>query len=120
MGYDINDQKILIAQMLNFKDKQDTYTVPFVKKHVMPRTWWMSCDDQPPYLKQLALKMFLVVPHSTSFDYNENNNNEDGYEKIFETQIPNHEVYVLIEDNVDLTNAIFLNNKEEEEDEIYN
>ncbi|PKB94031.1 hypothetical protein RhiirA5_439727 [Rhizophagus irregularis] len=184
MGYDINDQEILIAQMLNFKDKQGTYAVPFVKKCVMPRTWWMSCDDQPPYLKQLALKMFSVVPHSAScermfsalgwlygkkrttldintveamakirhfyqnnsklissekthtdnevqkmvnesfffdeVDYNEDNNNEDGYEEIFETQIPNHEVYVLIEDNVDLTNAIFLNNEEEEEDEIYN
>ncbi|CAB4378047.1 unnamed protein product [Rhizophagus irregularis] len=47
-------------------------------------------------------------------DYNEDNNNEDGYEEIFETQIPNHEVYVLIENNVDLTNAIFLNNEEEE------
>jgi hypothetical protein len=184
MGYDINDQEILIAQMLNFKDKQGTYAVPFVKKRVTPRTWWMSCDDQPPYLKQLALKMFSVVPHSAScermfsalgwlygkkrttldintveamakirhfyqnnsklissekthtdnevqkmvnesfffdeVDYNEDNNNEDGYEEIFETQIPNHEVYVLIEDNVDLTNAIFLNNEEEEEDEIYN
>ncbi|CAB4480995.1 unnamed protein product [Rhizophagus irregularis] len=184
MGYDINDQEILIAQMLNFKDKQGTYAVPFVKKRVMPRTWWMSCDDQPPYLKQLALKMSSVVPHSAScermfsalgwlygkkrttldintveamakichfyqnnsklissekthtnnevqkmvnesfffdeVDYNEDNNNEDGYEEIFETQIPNHEVYVLIEDNVDLTNAIFLNNEEEKEDEIYN
>ncbi|CAB5330477.1 unnamed protein product [Rhizophagus irregularis] len=142
MGYDINDQEILIAQMLNFKDKQSTYAVLFVKKCVTPRTWWMLCDDQPSYLKQLALKMFsnnskLISSEKThtdnevqkmvneSFffdevDYNEDNNNEDGYEEIFETQIPNHEVYVLIEDNVDLTNAIFLNNKEKEEDEIYN
>ncbi|RGB32743.1 hypothetical protein C1646_762553 [Rhizophagus diaphanus] len=50
-------------------------------------------------------------------DYNKDNNNEDGYKKIFETQILNYEVYVLIEDNVDFTNAIFLNNKEEEKDE---
>ena len=25
MGYNINDQEILVAQMLNFKDKQGTY-----------------------------------------------------------------------------------------------
>jgi hypothetical protein len=66
MGYNVNDQEIFIAQMLNFKDKQGTYATPFVSNHVMPRTWWMSCDDQFPYLKQLALKMFAVVPHSAS------------------------------------------------------
>ena len=26
----------------------------------------MSCNDQPPYLKQLVLKMFAITPHSTS------------------------------------------------------
>src|SRR5437868_4296067 len=66
MRYNINDQEILVAQMLNFKDKQDTYTTPFAQNRVKPRTWWMSCDDQPPYLKQLALKMFAITSHSAS------------------------------------------------------
>jgi hypothetical protein len=180
MGYNVNDQEILITQMLNFKDKQGTYATPFVSNHVTPRTWWMSCDDQLPYLKQLALKMFAVVPHSASCErifsalgwlyrkkrttldiktvkamakihhFYQNNskinssekthtdneiqrlvdesfffvdedggndgesNNEDGYEEFFETEIPNHVVYVLIEDNVDLTNAIFSNEIEDE------
>jgi hypothetical protein len=39
MGYNVNDQEILIAQMLNFKDKQGTYATPFVSNHVTPRTW---------------------------------------------------------------------------------
>ena len=26
----------------------------------------MSCDDQPSYLKQLALKMFAIIPYSAS------------------------------------------------------
>ncbi|CAB4480722.1 unnamed protein product [Rhizophagus irregularis] len=97
MGYDINDQEILIAQMLNFKDKQE-------KTHT---------DNE---VQKMVNESFFF----DEVDYNEDNNNEDGYEEIFETQIPNHEVYVLIEDNVDLTNAIFLNNEEEEENEIYN
>ncbi|RGB40907.1 hypothetical protein C1646_752786 [Rhizophagus diaphanus] len=97
MGYDINDQEILIAQMLNFKDKQE-------KTHT---------DNE---VQKMVNESFFF----DEVDYNEDNNNEDGYEEIFETQIPNHEVYVLIEDNVNLINAIFLNNEEEEEDEIYN
>jgi hypothetical protein len=143
----------------------------------------MSCNNQPPYLKQLALKMFAVVLHSASCERmfsvlgwlygkkkttldiniieamvkichfyqnnsnlnssekvytdneiqklvgesfffvdeegcnNEDNNNEDGYEEFFETPIPNHDVYVLIENNVD-SNAIFSNNTNEVKDEI--
>jgi hypothetical protein len=38
MGYDVNEQEILIVQMLNFKDKQGTYATPFAKKCVTPRT----------------------------------------------------------------------------------
>ena len=181
MGYNINDQKILVAQMLNFKDKQGTYATPFAQNRVKPRTWWMSCDDQPPYLKQLALKMFAITPYSASCErmfsalgwyygkkrttldintvesmakirhyYYQNNSkhdasekietdnkvqklvdesffeneddcndedNEKGYEELFELEIPSYEVYVLIENNVDLTNKIFLNNNGIEEDE---
>ena len=64
MGHNIDEQEILVAQMLNFKAKEGTYATPFVKNRVTPRTWWMSCEDQPPYVKQLALKMFAVIPHS--------------------------------------------------------
>jgi hypothetical protein len=180
IGYNVNDQEILIAQMLNFKDKQGTYATPFVSNHIMSHIWWMSCNDQLPYLKQLALKMFAVVLHSalceriffalgwlyrkkrTTLDIktvkamakirhfyqnnfkinslekahtdneiqrlvnksfffvdedggnNRESNNKDGYEKFFETKIPNYVVYVLIENNVDLTNAIFSNEIEDE------
>ena len=191
MEYNMHEREILVAQMLNFKAKQGTYKTPFIKTFVTPRTWWMSCEDQPPYLKDLALKMFAITPHSAScermfsvlgwlygkrrtnldvdtiesmakirhfyqnnirlkltflkeqtdeefhnlvdlvdksvfFEDEDNNNDnenndEDGYEEVIESQIPNHEVYVLIEDNVDLTNSIFLENnneinEEEEED----
>lgn len=167
MGYNINDQEILITQMLNFKAKQGTYSTAFVKNRVTPCTWWMSCEDQPPFLRNLALKIFAVTPHSASCERmfsvlgwlygkkrttldtntiesiakvrhfyqnnmrfaesnsrqdsediqklidesalfeNENNNNdhegEDGYEEYFEeVEIPNHDVYVIIEEYVDL------------------
>ena len=67
MGYSAEDQEILVAQMLNFKEKQGTYATPFTRTYrITPRTWWMSCDDQPPFLKNLALRMFSVTPHSAS------------------------------------------------------
>ena len=174
MGYNIDEQEILVAQMLNFKAKEGTYATPFVKNRVTPRTWWMSCEDQPPYVKQLALKIFAVTPHSascermfsvlgwlygkrrTSLDtntiesiakvrhfYNNNSSNSskkrqgsgqnepedfedfqklvdesmffedsedendesDGYKENLEhlEEIPNQDVYVLIEDYVDLS-----------------
>jgi hypothetical protein len=31
MGYNIDEQEILVAQMLNFKAKEGTYAMPFVK-----------------------------------------------------------------------------------------
>ncbi|GBB84292.1 hypothetical protein RclHR1_09910008 [Rhizophagus clarus] len=168
MGYNIDDQEILITQMLNFKAKQGTYSTAFVKNRVTPCTWWMSCEDQPPFLRDLALKVFAVTPHSASCErmfsvlgwlygkkrttldtntiesiakvrhfYQNNNmhlaesnsrqNNDDiqklidesaffeiendnddhegegGYEEYFEeVEIPKHNVYVLIEEYVDL------------------
>jgi hypothetical protein len=39
MGYNIDEQKILVAQMLNFKTKEGTYAMPFVKNRVTPRIW---------------------------------------------------------------------------------
>ncbi|RGB23097.1 hypothetical protein C1646_775014 [Rhizophagus diaphanus] len=67
--------------------------------------------------KRITLDINTVEVMAKILDYNKNNNNEDGYEEIFETQILNYEVYVLIEDNVDLTNIIFLNNKKKEKNE---
>ena len=52
--------------MLNYKAEQGTYNIPFIKTLVTPRTQWMSCKDQPPHLKDLALKMFAITPHSAS------------------------------------------------------
>ncbi|RGB31974.1 hypothetical protein C1646_670503 [Rhizophagus diaphanus] len=181
MGYSVVDQEILVAQMLNFKEKQGTYATPFTKTYrITPRTWWISCEDMPPFVKNLALKIFAVTPHSAScerkisalswlygkrrtsldittiesmakirhfyqnspkhkendqtdseihnlvneffyFEDSDNNydddNNEDesGYEEIIEDQIPNHEVYVLIEDYFD--SAILENDMFEEEEE---
>lgn len=172
MGYNIDEQEILVAQMLNFKAKEGTYATPFSKNRITPRTWWMSCEDEPPFVKQLALKMFAVTPHSASCERmfsvlgwlygkrrttldistieslakirhfyqnnmlseskkrhdhhngpddlqqlvnestwfedeadeeNEEDNNNDSYEEYFEEiQIPNHDIYVLIENYVDL------------------
>ncbi|UZN99992.1 uncharacterized protein OCT59_001248 [Rhizophagus irregularis] len=59
MGYNIDDQKILITQMLNFKAKQGTYSIAFVKNWVTPCTWWISCEDQPPFLRDLTLKVYF-------------------------------------------------------------
>ena len=61
-----------------------------------------------------------LVDESFFFENEDDCNDEDnekGYEELFELEIPNYEVYVLIEDNVDLTNKIFLNNNGIEEDE---
>ncbi|PKK61768.1 hypothetical protein RhiirC2_791313 [Rhizophagus irregularis] len=128
MGYSVEDQEILVAQMLNFKEKQ----------------------DMPPFVKNLALKMFAVIPHSASCERmfsalendqtdseiqnlvnesfyfedsddnydDDNNEDESGYKEIIEDQIPNHEVYVLIKDYFDsaiLENDMF----EEEEEDLY-
>jgi hypothetical protein len=60
----------------------------------------------------LVDKSFFFVDKDGSND--RESNNEDGYEEFFETEIPNHIVYVLIENNIDLTNAIFLNEIEDE------
>lgn len=169
MGYTADEQEILVAQMLNFKEKQGVYTTPFAKNYrITPRTWWISCEDRPPFVRDLALKMFAITPHSascermfsalgwlygkrrTSLDittiesmakirhfymnnpkhnsskndqidsgiqslvnesfffeavddnYNdEYNEGEGGYEETIENQIPDHDVYVLIEDYID-------------------
>ncbi|CAB5381734.1 unnamed protein product [Rhizophagus irregularis] len=120
MGYSVEDQEILVAQMLNFKEKQ----------------------DMPPFVKNLALKMFAVIPHSASCERmfsaldseiqnlvnesfyfedsddnydDDNNEDESGYKEIIEDQIPNHEVYVLIKDYFD--SAILENDMFEEEEE---
>jgi hypothetical protein len=66
MGHNIKERVILVAQMLNFKEKQGTYATAFVKNRVTSRTWWMSCEDQPPFAKQLVLKIFAITPHSAS------------------------------------------------------
>ncbi|PKK63541.1 hypothetical protein RhiirC2_788751 [Rhizophagus irregularis] len=125
MGYNISDQEILISQMLNFKAKQGTYSTAFVKNSITPCTWWMSCEDQPPFLKNLALKIFAVIPHNALYERIQNNDNiqklidksaffeseidddheegEDGYEEYFEkVEIPKNNIYVLIEEYVDL------------------
>ncbi|PKY56631.1 hypothetical protein RhiirA4_428387 [Rhizophagus irregularis] len=48
-------------------EKQGTYATPFTKTYrITPHTWWMSCEDMPPFVKNLALKMFAVTPHSAS------------------------------------------------------
>jgi hypothetical protein len=53
--------------MLNFKEKQGIYATPFAKKYYITLcTWWMSCEDQPPFARNLALKMFAIIPHSAS------------------------------------------------------
>ena len=38
MGYNIDEQEILVAQMLNFKAKEGTYATPFVKNQVTSHT----------------------------------------------------------------------------------
>jgi hypothetical protein len=50
-------------------------------------------------------------------NYDDKNNEESGYEEIIEDQIPDHEVYVLIEDYIDST---MLENDEVYEDEEEN
>ncbi|CAB4486500.1 unnamed protein product [Rhizophagus irregularis] len=49
-----------------YRAKQGTYSTAFVKNRVTPCIWWMLCEDQPPFLRDLALKVFAVIPHSAS------------------------------------------------------
>ncbi|CAB4475142.1 unnamed protein product [Rhizophagus irregularis] len=125
MGYNISDQEILISQMLNFKAKQDTYSTAFVKNRITSCTWWMSCKNQPPFLKNLALKIFAVTPHNALYERIQDNDDiqklidesvffeseidddheedKDGYEEYFEkVEISKNNVYVLIEEYVNL------------------
>src|SRR5437764_10499121 len=69
MGHNIEEQEILVAQMLNFKESKvlmQRLLLKIVLHHVQYSTWWMSCEDQPPFAKQLVLKIFAITPHSAS------------------------------------------------------
>jgi hypothetical protein len=65
----------------------------------------------------LVNESFYFEDADDNYD-DENNEDESGYEEIIEDQIPDHEVYVLIEDYFD--SAILENDEmfEEEEEDL--
>ncbi|CAB5091095.1 unnamed protein product [Rhizophagus irregularis] len=83
MGYNIDDQEILITQMLNFKAKQAESN---------------SRQNNDDIQKLIDESAFFEIEND-----NDNHEGEGGYEEYFEeVEIPKHNVYVLIEEYVDL------------------
>ncbi|CAB4401245.1 unnamed protein product [Rhizophagus irregularis] len=83
MGYNIDDQEILITQMLNFKAKQAEYN---------------SRQNNDDIQKLIDESAFFEIEND-----NDDHEGEGGYEEYFEeVEIPKHNVYILIEEYVDL------------------
>jgi hypothetical protein len=63
-----NNEKIahLIGQMANFKCFESYYSIKYSTSYNKPKTWWQMVDDPIDYLKNLAIKLFSITPHSVA------------------------------------------------------
>jgi hypothetical protein len=60
----------LIASMANFKCKEGIYNLDY-EEFSSPQIWWQFIDDSKNnYLRNIALKLFAIVPHSASCERN--------------------------------------------------
>lgn len=58
--------EVLIAQLRDYHTQQPPYNASYVYNFDTPIKWWQTCETNPPYLQQLAIKLFSVSPHAAS------------------------------------------------------
>ena len=56
----------MLGQMASFKCGENYYSTKYSPSYIKPKLWWQMVDDPVDYLKSLALKLFSIIPHSTS------------------------------------------------------
>jgi hypothetical protein len=58
--------EVLIAQLRDYHTQQPPYNTSYIYNFDTPIKWWQTCEMNPPYLQQLAIKLFSVSPHAAS------------------------------------------------------
>lgn len=56
----------MIGQMASFKCFESYYSTKYSSSFVKPQIWWQMISDPNDFLKNLALKLFSIVPHSVT------------------------------------------------------
>ena len=56
----------MIGQMASFKCFESYYTTKYSSSFIKPQIWWQMISDPNDSLKNLALKLFSIVPHSVT------------------------------------------------------
>ncbi|CAB5320396.1 unnamed protein product [Rhizophagus irregularis] len=65
MGYNKEKCKHLCKQLKRYKDKHFPFNIPYDDNYETPDLWWNIIDGYDE-LKQLALKLFAIMPNSAS------------------------------------------------------
>ncbi|CAB5359031.1 unnamed protein product [Rhizophagus irregularis] len=65
MGYNKEKCKHLCGQLKRYKDKRFPFNIPYDDNYETPDLWWNIIDGYDE-LKQLALKLFAIMPNSAS------------------------------------------------------
>lgn len=58
--------EVLIAQLRDYYMRQSPYNASYTCNIDTPIKWWQTCEMKPPYLQNLAIKLFSVSPHAAS------------------------------------------------------
>jgi hypothetical protein len=58
--------KILMSQLINYKENQDPYNILYDPSTMTPYNWWSCIEVKPNYIQQLAKKLFAITPHAAS------------------------------------------------------
>jgi hypothetical protein len=62
--------EVLMAQLRDYHTHQSPYNASHIFDIDTPIKWWQTCEVKPPYLQQLAIKLFSVSPHAASCERN--------------------------------------------------
>jgi hypothetical protein len=65
MGYNKEKCKHLCGQLKWYRDKRFPFNIPYDDNYEIPDLWWTIIDGYDE-LKQLALKLFAIMPNSAS------------------------------------------------------
>jgi hypothetical protein len=57
---------ILCSQLLLYKNNEAPFNQPYNDGFDDPISWWTSMEIEPPYLQNLALRLFSICPNSAS------------------------------------------------------
>ncbi len=58
--------KILMSQLIFYKENQEPYNIPYDPSLMTPYNWWSCIEVKPNYIQQLAKKLFAITPHAAS------------------------------------------------------